>query len=102
MSPPISEAEDFFTGIPGFLHGLFDPNEGSFIAHHGTLESGAFAFGIGENYLEFFDDEGLSVDFFGHAALIGHPAPIPAPASVLLLGSGLAGMARLRRKLFKR
>lgn len=71
-------------------------------AYYYDTESGTYNGQIRFNYPEFGPhDWTIRWDFFGSGRDTTPGSPVPVPASLLLLGSGLAGLAGLRRR-FKR
>ena len=88
------------TGISGILMGslALDPNSQSYFAegYYGTDSDLVRIFTIDTKTGSIVSDPLVSGEF---ELIQFDPTPIPGPSTILLLGSGLVGLARLRKKL---
>lgn len=84
LTPPGSNLADHHTGYTSFSVDITLPSSGSFLLGFGVVDVGAT-----------FETSALQIDDVQVTAIT---TPIPEPGTVLLLGSGLAGVVLWRRK----
>ncbi len=100
--PEYDHPENWGLSNKGPFQNLITDGYWSGTAHDGSLDATPQTDAPGAwNFITFYGRQGVFDDsrwMLGMAVMPGRVSPVPAPASMFLLGSGLIGLLSLRRK----